>query len=133
MAWMTLLGLDWKGGRFAHPFDIVDVPNKPGVFKFHAQRPNGDWEVFFVGEAANLYNTLVMYMGTVIEGDSAAAGLNEGARERLHRQECHVSYATVTNERERKGCLRSIYNYFKPECNDPDQMPDVQDIGCNPF
>lgn len=133
MAWMTLLGLDWKGARFLHPFDIVDAPVKGGVFKFHGQRADGEWEVFYVGEAANLYNTLVMYMGTVIEGDAEAAGLNECARERLRAQECHVSWAVVSSERERKGCLRSIYNHFKPVCNDPANLPDVTDVGCNPY
>jgi hypothetical protein len=130
---MTLLGLDWKGGPFKHPFDIVDVPQKSGVFKFHGQRRTGEWEVFYVGEATNLYNTLVMYMGTVIEGDAAAAGLNRAAQRRLAAGDCYYSCAVVTNERDRKGSLRSLYQYFKPSGNDPDALPDVSDVGCNPF
>lgn len=133
MAWMTLLGLDWKGGRFAHPFDIVNVPHKPGVFKLHARRPDGEWDVFFVGEATNLYNTLLMYQGTVIEGDAAAAGLNQCAQQKVETEEVHYSYAVITSEKERKGSFRSIYNYYKPECNNPEHVPDVPDYGCNPF
>lgn len=133
MAWMTLLGLDWKGGRFEHPFDIVDVPQKAGVFKLHARQENGEWEVFYVGQAANLYNTLLAYMGTIAEGDAEAAGINARAKERIATSEVACSYAVVTDERDRAGCVRSLYEFFKPECNQPEHIPDVTDIGCNPF
>lgn len=133
MAWMTILGLDWKGGRFEHPFDIVDVPHKSGVFKLHARTDNGEWEVFYVGQASNLYFTLLAYLGTIAEGDAAAAGINMGAKERIANGEISYSYAVVEDEKERNGCVRSLYNYFEPACNQPEHLPDVPDIGCNPF
>ncbi len=133
MAWMTLVGLDWKGGRFEHPFDIVNVPHKAGVFKLHARQEDGEWQVFFVGLASNLYATLLAYMGTIAEGDAAAAGINATAKERIATSEVAYSYAIVTDENERKGCVRSLYNFFKPDCNDPAHVPDIKDIGCNPF
>jgi hypothetical protein len=133
MAWMTILGLDWKGGRFEHPFDIVDVPQKGGVFKLHARQSDGEWEVFFVGQAGNLYATLLAYLGTISEGDAAAAGISKCAKERIATSEVAYSYAAVPDEQDRKGCLRSLYNYFQPACNQADQIPDVTGIGCNPF
>ena len=133
MAWMTILGLDWKGGRFEHPFDIVDVPQKGGVFKLHARQANGEWEVFFVGQALNLYATLLAYLGTVSDGDAAAAGLNAEAKARIASSEISVSYAIVADERDRAGCVRSLYEYFKPSCNQAEHVPDVTDVGCNPF
>ncbi|MFZ5817892.1 MAG: hypothetical protein ACOY93_21790 [Bacillota bacterium] len=133
MAWMTILGLDWKGGRFEHPFDIVDVPQKPGVFKLHARQESGEWEVFFVGQASNLYATLLAYMGTIAEGDAQAAGINACAKERIASAEVAYSYAVVVDETDRKGCVRSLYDYFQPSCNQPEHVPDVTNIGCNPF
>jgi hypothetical protein len=133
MAWMTILGLDWKGGRFEHPFDIVDVPHKSGIFKLHARQANGEWEVFFVGQALNLYATLLAYLGTVSESDAKAIGLNEAAKARCASSEISVSYAVVADERDRAGCVRSLYEYFQPACNQADQVPDVTDVGCNPF
>jgi hypothetical protein len=133
MAWMTILGLDWKGGRFEHPFDIVDVPHKAGVFKLHARMDNGEWDVFFVGQAQNLYFTLLAYLGTVTEGDAAAAGINTAAKQRIADSEIAYSYAILDSEEERNGCVRSLYNYYAPACNQPEHVPDVTTIGCNPF
>lgn len=133
MAWMTLVGLDWKGGRFEHPFDIVNVPHKAGVFKLHTRLESGEWDVFFVGQARNLYATLLAYMGTVTEGDAEAAGISKCAKEKIAATEVAYSYAFVADETERKGCVRSLFNYFEPECNDPAAIADVNNIGCNPF
>lgn len=133
MAWLTILGLDWKGGRFEHPFDIVDVPQKSGVFKLHARQLNGEWEVFFVGQASNLYATLLAYLGTIAEGDAQAAGINMCAKERIATSEISYSYALVADERDRGGCVHSLFDYFAPACNQPEHVPDVTDVGCNPF
>lgn len=133
MAWMTILGLDWKGGRFEHPFDIVDVAQKPGLFKLHARQENGEWDVFFVGQASNLYATLLAYLGTITEGDAAAAGINACAKERIATNEVACSWAIVADEHERSGCVRSLYEYFRPACNESEQIPDVTDTACNPF
>lgn len=133
MAWMTILGLEWKGGRFEHPFDIVDVPQKSGVFKLHARQENGEWDVFYVGQASNLYATLLAYLGTIAEGDAEAAGISMAAKERIAAGEVAYSYAEVAGEKERNGCVRSLFNYFKPAANDPAHVPDVNDVGCNPF
>lgn len=133
VAWMTILGLDWKGGRFEHPFDIVDVPQKPGVFKLHARQASGEWEIFYVGLASNLYATMLAYLGTITEGDAAAAGINPNAKQIIASAECAYSYAEVADEHERKGCVRSLYEYYQPSANQPEHVPDVTDIGCNPF
>lgn len=130
---MTIVGLEWKGGRLEHPFDIVNVPQKPGIFKLHARLESGDWEIFFIGQAGNLYNTLLAYLGTIAEGDQQATGINQQAKDRIAASEVAYSYAVVPDTKERNGCLRALYDYFQPECNDPKFVPDVTDIGCNPY
>ncbi len=130
---MTILGLDWKGGRFETSFDIVDVPQKPGVFKLHARQPNGEWEIFYVGQARNLYNTLLAYLGTIAEGDAEAAGISSSAKGRITESEIAYSYAQVSDAKDRNGCVRSLYEYYRPTSNDPGHVPDAYDVGCNPF
>lgn len=124
MAWMTILGLDWVGGRFEHPFDIVNVPHRPGVFKLHARLTNGEWEVFYVGQAANLYAALLSCLSD--EADPCV-------RQRLLSSETAYSYAEVADERDRLGCLRSLYAYYGPACNPSSSIPDITDISCNPY
>ncbi|HEY3365036.1 MAG TPA: hypothetical protein VGK74_08295 [Symbiobacteriaceae bacterium] len=134
MAWMTILGLDWKGGSLSHPFDIVDVPQKSGVFKLHARAESGEWEVIYVGQAANLYMTLLAYLGTITEGNAATGGINLCAKQRFATAaEASVSCAFVEDEHERSGCVRSLYEYYKPSCNEPGQVPEITDVGCNPY
>lgn len=134
MAWMTILGLDWKGGNLSHPFDIVDVPQKPGIFKLHARPEGGEWEVIYVGQASNLYATLLAYMGTIAEGNAEAAGISDCAKKHLAAAaQVSFSFALVDDPHDRDGCVHSLYEYFKPGCNQPEHVPQVTDIGCNPF
>jgi hypothetical protein len=133
VAWMTILGLEWKGGRFAHPFDIVDVPHKGGVYKLHARQENGEWEVFYVGQASNLYFTLLAYLGTITEGDAAAAGISAAAKEKIAASEVAYSYAEVPNEDDRAGCVKSLFDYYLPSCNDPAHLPAETKVACNPY
>jgi hypothetical protein len=130
---MTILGLDWKGGRFAHPFDIVDVPQKGGIFKLHARLENGEWEIFYVGQASNLYVTLLAYLGTITEGDATGAGISAAAKERIASSEVAYSYAEVPNEDERTGCVKSLFDYYLPGANDPANLPAETKIACNPY
>lgn len=130
---MTILGLEWKGGRFAHPFDIVDVPHKGGVFKLHARLENGEWEIFYVGQASDLYVTLLAYLGTITDGDAAAAGISAAAKERIATSEVAYSYAEVADETERAGCVKSLFDYYLPSCNDPAHIPAESKIACNPY
>jgi hypothetical protein len=130
---MTILGLEWMGGRFAHPFDIVDVPQKVGVFKLHARMENGEWEVFYIGQASNLYMTLLAYLGTITEGDAEAAGINMAAKQRIATEEVAYSFALVSDTEERNGCVRSLFEFFHPACNNPAHVPAVTTFGCNPF
>lgn len=133
MAWMTILGLDWKGGRFEKAFDIVDVPHKSGVFKLHARKPDGEWEVFYVGQASNVYFTLLAYLGTIVEGNKEAAGISEAAKQRVAESEVAYSYALLEDEAERAGCVRSLYDYYQPAANDPAHIPDATGVSCNPY
>lgn len=132
MPWMTILGLQWKGGRFSHPFDIVNVPHRGGIFKLHGRRPDGTWEVFFVSQTSNLYLGLLAYVSNLTEGE-AASGISVCARERVAAGDAAYSYAEVADETERAGCLRSLCEYFNPSCSSPEQIPSVQGIACNPY
>lgn len=133
MAWLTVLGLTWKGGPFRHPFDIVDVPQRGGVFKLHGQRPDGSWEVFFVSQSANLYLALLACLETGVGADVAQPAIPPTVRERVASGAISFSYAEVSDETERAGCVRSLCQYYRPACNDLEHLPPVQGVACNPY
>lgn len=112
---VKIIGLDWRGGKYTHALDIVDVPQRPGVYKLHYREPGGDWVVVYVGQAANLYEALV--------GHLLPAEPDARIRARVATGHCAYSYALLADEGERKAALRSLYDYYQPELNDPDQIP----------
>jgi len=132
VAWLTILGLTWKGGRLRHPFDIVDVPQRGGVFKLHAHRPDGTWEVLFVSQSANLYLALLACLESGVGPDAAQPAIPPAVRERVASGVVSFSYAEVPGETERAGCVRSLCDYYRPTYNDPKHLPEVQGIACNP-
>lgn len=116
---VKIVGLDWRGGQYVHPFDVVNVPQRPGVYKLHYREPSGEWVVFYVGEAkTNLHEALVWPM--------TAAEVDPRIRARISTGNCAYSYAVVTDEEERQAALRSIYEHYKPELVDPKDIPNVE-------
>ncbi len=112
-----ILGLDWRGGPYTHAFhDIPELPHKPGLYKLHYRDPNGEWTVFYVGEARNLYEALVSHL-LPSEPDARIQA-------RVATGECAYSYAVLTgDDADRAAALRSIYDYYQPALNDPAKLP----------
>jgi hypothetical protein len=109
----TVLGLEWKGkDSFAHPFDLVEVPQSPGVIKLHIKQTDGDWSVFYVAQFDNLYHGLLFLM------QGTGEKVNREVHERVHNYVCGYSYAVLPDKQERLGALKALLEHFKPECND---------------
>lgn len=122
---VKIIGLDWRGGPYVHAFDVVNVPQRPGVFKLHYREPDGRWVVFHVGMATNLHEALVWPM--------TSADLDPRIRARVSTGQCAHSWAVVADEEERKAALRSVYAYYEPECTNPKDIPASElDIQVNP-
>lgn len=122
---VKILGLNWQGGKFTHPFDIINVPHRAGVYKLHYQEQDGSWTVFLIGETRNLYQTLVTYL--------SSADLDERVRSQVRSGRCGYSYAVLTEADDRKGALRSLFDHFQPALNDPKTIPAVsQPVEINP-
>lgn len=113
---IRIIGLDWRGGKYVHPFDLVDIPQRPGIYKLHEQQPDGEWVVFYVGETQNLYETLVAPMTVDAESDPRI-------RARLSTGQCAYSYAELPDADERAAALRTLYEYYEPALNDPGKIP----------
>ncbi|MFO7172669.1 MAG: hypothetical protein DIU70_006860 [Bacillota bacterium] len=115
---VKIVGLDWRGGPYTHPMDIVNVPQRPGVYKIHYREPSGEWRIIKVGEAQNLYEALV--------GHLSSAETDTRLRARIATGNCAYSYAELPDEGERKAALRALYDHFQPELNDPAELPEPQ-------
>lgn len=116
---VKIIGLDWRGGPLTHALDIVNVPQRLGLYKLHYQEPDGEWVVIKVGEAQNLYEALVGHLAST-ETDTRLRAL-------LATGNCAYSYAEFPgDEAERKAALRALYDEFKPEFNDPKELPEPQ-------
>lgn len=114
---IKIVGLDWRGGPYTHAYhDIVEVPHKPGVYKLHHRHPDGEWSVIYVGMAQNLYEALV---GHLLPSEPDAR-----LRARIATGQCAYSYAVLPgDDQERAAVLRSLYEYYQPEFNDPAKLP----------
>lgn len=109
----SVIGLEWKGKEtFAHPFDLVDVPQSPGVFKLHVKQNDGDWTVFYAGQLDNLYHGLLFLM------QGTGEKINEKVASRVHNYVCGYSYAVLADKQDRLGAAKALLEHFKPECND---------------
>lgn len=113
---VKIIGLDWRGGKYTHAFDVVDVPQRPGLYKIHYREPEGEWRVIYVGAAQNLNEALVAHL--------LPSEPNARLRALIGTGNCAYSYAVLLgDEAERQAALRSLYDYYQPELNDPAQIP----------
>lgn len=126
----TVIGLEWKGkDSFAHPYDLVDVPQSPGVIKLHGKTTDGEWSVFYVAGLDNLYHGLLFLM------QGTGERVNEKVAGHVHNFVCGYSYAVLADKNERAGAVKSLLEHFKPECNDleKDMPKDAPNIRINLF
>lgn len=114
---IKIVGLDWRGGPYTQAYwDLPEVPHKPGLYKLHYREPNGEWTVFYVGQAQNLYEALVSHL--------LPSEPDPRIRARVATGQCAFSYAVLQgDEAERAAALRSLYDYYQPPFNDPAQLP----------
>lgn len=114
---IKIVGLDWRGGPFTQAYhDIPEVPHKPGLYKLHYRNPSGEWSVFYAGSTGNLYEALVNHL-LPSEPDARI-------RARIATGNCAYSYAVLPgDDAERAAALRSVYDYYQPELNDPAKLP----------
>lgn len=119
------LQLDWKG-YYEYTSDNVQkcAPTSGGVYKISVKQQGGGLKVRYVGQANDLDRRLKEHLDTDNEQ-------NECLAERVKKYHTEFSFAEVGDQSDRDGAELALFNYYKPECNDPDGIPNGPDIEIN--
>ncbi len=118
------LSLRWKG-YYNYTSDNVSLyaPEKAGVYKLSVKLKNGNLKPFYVGQAKNLKGRFKKHLSDNEE--------NGCIKDNVENYKCRFKYALVALQNDRDGAERALYLHYKPECNDPDAIPNEPDIDIN--
>lgn len=119
------LQLDWQG-YYKYTSDNVQkyTPTSAGVYKISVMQKDDTLKVRYVGQANDLDRRLKEHLDTSNEQ-------NECLAERIKKYHTEFSFAEISSQNDRDGAELALYNYYKPECNDPDGIPNGPDIDIN--
>lgn len=119
------LQLYWKG-YYEYTSNNVQkyAPAGAGVYKISVKQKDGKLKVRYIGQANNLDRRLKEHLDTDNEQ-------NECLVERIKKYHTEFSFAEISGQNGRNGAELALYNYYKPECNDPDRIPNEPDIEIN--
>ena len=119
------LQLDWKG---YHEYTEENVqkytPTRAGIYKIGIKQQNGKLAVRYVGQANDLDRRLKEHLDLKNEQ-------NECLAERLRKYNAEFSFAEVGTQNDRDGAEKALYDYYAPQCNDSDAIPNGPDIEIN--
>lgn len=117
--------LEWSN-YIDYTFDNVQkyAPNNSGVYKISIVQNDGSLKVRYVGQTNDLDKRLKEHLDFDNEP-------NECLREKLEKYNSKFSFAKLDGQKNRDGAEFVLYNHYKPECNDPDAIPNEPDVEIN--
>ena len=120
------LHLTWNG-YYKYTSDSVsrNVPEEAGVYKISVSQQDGTLKVHYVGQSENLQKRLKEHLD--IENEQ-----NECLARHISKYSCSYKFALVPKQEDRDAVERALYIHYRPECNNPDAIPDVPDVEINP-
>jgi excinuclease UvrABC nuclease subunit len=118
--------LTWQG-YYEYTSDNVQkyAPTNAGVYKIGIKQKDGKLAVRYVGQANDLDRRLKEHLDLKNEQ-------NECLAERLKKYHAEFSFAEVSIQGDRDGAEKALYDFYTPDCNDPDGIPNGPDIEINP-
>ncbi len=122
---MTATRVNWSDFLELNPISIaMYTPGEPGIYRLsYLDTVTRARHVFLVGQADDLRQSLKALF--------LKKGVNQCVADKMSRERCYFRYAVLHDEAERLGALRSMYDRFMPECNDPQSIPDVAPLPIN--
>ena len=120
------LHLTWIG-YYKYTSDSVskNVPEDAGVYKISVSQQDDTLKVHYVGQAENLQKRLKEHLNVDSEKNKCLA-------EHLSKYSCSYKFALVSRQEDRDAAEKALYIHYKPECNDPDAIPNAPDVEINP-
>lgn len=118
--------LTWQG-YYEYTSDNVQkyAPTNAGVYKIGIKQKDGKLAVRYIGQANDLARRLKEHLDLKNEQ-------NECLAERLKKYHAEFSFAEVSIQGDRDGAEKALYDFYTPDCNDPDGIPNGPDIEINP-
>lgn len=101
------------------------VPSSAGIYRISVKMENANPKVVYVGQSVDLRERMLQYVNE--DTDNACL---------LDHLQKHIPLfrvAKVATQAERDAGERALFEHFSPECNDPDNIPDVQPSDINFF
>jgi len=102
-----------------------NVPESAGVYKISVSQQDKTLKVHYVGQAENLRKRLKEHLDTANEQ-------NECLVEHIEKYACSYNFALISRQEDRNVAERALYIHYKPDCNNPDAIPDAPDVEINP-
>ncbi len=119
--------LRWKGYYDFTPENIkryvLKDPPLAGVYKLAELRPYGRLVPFYVGQSKDLFKVLNSFFTKPIGNQC----LNRKMQEAL----CSFKFASLLDEKERKAVFSTLCCHYKPECNNPHDIPHAALVNVN--
>jgi len=89
---------------------INSIPtDKSGVYRLSYKSNDGNYYVFYVGQAEDIKKRLLEHLSVYEE--------NECIKDHLRTKECFFRYAVITRKNVRDATERAAYREYKPSCN----------------
>lgn len=82
----------------------------PGVYRFSYKAEDGNYYVFYVGQAENIKRRLSEHL--------SSSEQNVCVKNYLATKECFFRYAKITKGYIRDATERQMYKQYEPSCND---------------
>lgn len=94
--------------------------NLPGVYRLSYKADDGNYYIFYVGQAEDLKKRLLEHL--------SPSENNVCIRNYLNKKTCRFRYAKVTNSNIRNAAERQMYKQYEPSCNEkePDGSDDIK-------
>lgn len=99
------------------------VPVNAGIYRIGIGLKNGDIKVIYVGQTENLEDRMFQYFNQDTDNKCLLGHLKEHV--------CYFKVAKVEIQADRDAGERALYDKYKPDCNDPDKIPNVEPADIN--
>ena len=120
-----MLHLDWKGYYRYNSVNVNSYTSETsGVYKLSVKLKNGNLKPFYIGQASDLKKRLNEHLSVNEKNDCI--------KENVSKYECRFKFARLSLQGNRDGAERALYIRYKPECNDPNAIPNGPIIDINP-
>lgn len=110
--------LTWTAPKQLIASQVDRINSVPGVYRISVKLINGNLKVIYVGQTNDIHHRMKQYLN--FDTDNLCL-LNH-----LKQHNCYFRAARVNTQTDRDACEKALFEFFNPECNNPNGIPNVQ-------